>query len=49
MLFLSDTIAELDAAGMAGMATRWCVRERAPVADAHGHAVIRSFGEVFPG
>jgi enolase-phosphatase E1 len=48
ILFVSDVVAELDAARASGMATRLCVRD-APPADAanpHGHAVITTFDEL---
>ncbi len=48
ILFLSDTVAELNAAGMTGMLTGLCLRERRPAPAPAGHAVIRSFDEVFP-
>ncbi len=44
VLFFSDSVPELDAANEAGYATRLVMREgNAPVADAHGHAVLESF------
>ena len=47
VLFISDTVAELDAARLAGMSTRLCCRAGPPAAD-HGHPVIASFDEVLP-
>jgi len=50
-LFLSDVVAELDAAGCADMATRLCIRGGSPAAAAPAskkHASIHSFDEVFP-
>lgn len=47
ILFLSDIVAELDAARAAGMQTRLAVRPgnaRSP--EGHGHAMIRSFDEL---
>ncbi len=45
ILFLSDVVAELDAARIAGMQTALCVRaEPAPLASAH--PVIRTFSEL---
>ena len=47
ILFLSDVVAELDAARLAGMQTALCVRaELSPPAGAH--PVIHAFDEVFP-
>lgn len=47
ILFISDVVAELDAAKQAGLQTRLCVRPgNAPVAEDHGHAVVHSFDEV---
>ena len=47
ILFVSDVVAELDAAKQAGLQTRLCVRPgNAPVDEDHGHAVIHSFDEV---
>jgi enolase-phosphatase E1 len=47
VLFLSDVVAELDAARLAGMQTALCVRaEPSPAPGAH--PVIRTFDEVFP-
>jgi enolase-phosphatase E1 len=45
ILFISDTVSELDAARLAGMNTRLCARS-GPPAEGHGHAVIVSFDEV---
>jgi 2,3-diketo-5-methylthio-1-phosphopentane phosphatase len=42
--FFSDSVRELDAAREAGCDTRLLIRDgNAPVADAHGHAVLESF------
>jgi enolase-phosphatase E1 len=48
VLFISDTVAELDAARAAGMDTRLCVRSPQPGAPAEpgAHRVIHSFDEV---
>jgi enolase-phosphatase E1 len=46
LLFLSDAVAELDAARAAGLATGLAVRGPAP--EAVGHPLVRSFAEVFP-
>ena len=46
VLFLSDMAAELDAARLAGLHTRLCVRPPAPVPPSSGHPVIRTFDEV---
>lgn len=47
MLFVSDVVAELSAAGAAGCQVRLCVRPgNAPVADAAAVARIRSFDEL---
>ena len=47
VLFFSDSVHELDAALAAGCGTRLVVREgNAPVADAHGHGVVESFGSL---
>jgi enolase-phosphatase E1 len=49
VLFISDVVAELDAAREAGMDTRLCVRDGAEPQDAGGHDPIRDFDEVFAG
>jgi enolase-phosphatase E1 len=47
ILFVSDAVRELDAAREAGCLTRLSLREgNPPVADANGHAEIRSFAEI---
>jgi enolase-phosphatase E1 len=47
IVFLSDIVAELDAARSAGMQTCLSLRpENAPVADAHGHVAVKSFEEL---
>ena len=48
VLFLSDSVAELDAARAAGMETALSARPENPQPEPHGHRVIRSFDEVFP-
>lgn len=48
ILFISDSIAELDAAGSAGLQTTLCVRPGEPWPQAHSHAAIRSFDEISP-
>ena len=45
VLFVSDSTAELDAAGEAGLRTAWCVRDGPPPPDAP-HRVIRTFDEL---
>jgi enolase-phosphatase E1 len=47
VLFVSDVIAELDAARNSGMATRLAIRRgNKPVADGHGHIVIGTFDDL---
>lgn len=47
ILFVSDVVAELDAASASGLATRLCVRPgNADVADGHDHESIQSFDEI---
>ena len=48
VLFLSDTVAELDAARSAGMHTALCLRPGRPEPDASGHPALVTFDEVFP-
>jgi len=48
ILFISDVIAELDAANSAGLQTTLCVRSGRPWPQAHSYPVIRSFDEIFP-
>jgi enolase-phosphatase E1 len=43
VLFISDVVAELDAAGEAGLQTRLCVRPGNPSQPPSSHEVIRSF------
>lgn len=47
VLFLSDVVAELDAARLAGMQTALCVRHE-PSPPSGAHSVICTFDEVFP-
>lgn len=47
MLFVSDVVAELDAARQSGMRTALCVRSPGSSADPGGHAVIHSFDDFF--
>lgn len=48
ILFVSDTVAELDAARAAGMMTALCVRSSGvPLFEETGHPVIRSFDNFF--
>jgi enolase-phosphatase E1 len=47
VLFVSDVVAELDAARAAGMQTALCVRE-AGAAEPAAHPVVRSFDEISP-
>ena len=50
VLFISDVVAELDAARAAGMQTALAVRPgNAAVAAGHGHREVRSFGEIAVG
>ena len=47
VLFVSDVVAELDAARNSGMQTRLAIRPgNKPVADGHGHVVIRTFDDL---
>ena len=46
VLFISDLVAELDAASAAGMQTLLCVRPGNPPQIAGRHQVIRSFAEI---
>lgn len=47
ILFLSDVVAELDAAAAAGMQTGLTLRPgNAPVKPGHGHREVRSFAEI---
>jgi enolase-phosphatase E1 len=46
VLFVSDIVAELDAARAAGMQTRWCVREAGATSAAPSHAVVRGLDEI---
>jgi len=47
ILFLSDVVAELDAAAAVGMQTGLAVRpDNAPVEPGHGHRELRNFSEV---
>ena len=47
ILFVSDSLPELDAARMAGMETRWCVRSDGERSEpASNHQIIRSFDEL---
>jgi enolase-phosphatase E1 len=48
ILFLSDSVAELDAARTAGMETALSARPENPPAGAHEHAALRSFDDVLP-
>ena len=50
VLFLSDVLAELEAARRAGMETALCVRSGGPGAPAPGHnmCIVRTLDEVFP-
>jgi enolase-phosphatase E1 len=47
MLFVSDVVAELDAARQAGMRTTLCVRSPGSPADPGGHPLIHTFDDVF--
>jgi enolase-phosphatase E1 len=47
MLFVSDVVAELDAARQSGMQTVLCVRSPRSPADPGGHPVIHTFEKVF--
>jgi enolase-phosphatase E1 len=46
--FLSDVVAELDAARLAGMHTALCARPGQPLPAKTEHPVIHSFDEIFP-
>lgn len=49
LVFISDVVAELEAARVAGMETRLCVRPgNRPVTTSSGHALIESFDVLFP-
>ncbi|HKQ08099.1 MAG TPA: acireductone synthase [Blastocatellia bacterium] len=48
MLFISDVVAELDAAGAAGFDTRLCVRPGNPPQPPSSHAASSSLDEVMP-
>lgn len=48
VLFISDVVAELDAAREAGMKTALCVRAGRPEIEAPGHQLVRTFDVVFP-
>src|SRR5207253_1342313 len=48
MLFISDVVAELDAARAAGFDTRLCVRPGNPPQPSSSHALIFSLDEVMP-
>ena len=48
LLFVSDVVAELDAAKEAGMSTALCIRGQGAPADRGAHPVVHSFDEVFP-
>ncbi len=48
ILFVSDSIPELDAAFAAGMATAYSLRPGVPEASFSPHPVIRDFGELLP-
>jgi enolase-phosphatase E1 len=47
MLFVSDVVAELDAARQSGMQTVLCVRSPGSPVDPGGHAVIHTFDDFF--
>lgn len=49
ILFISDVVAELEAARAAGLATALCVRPGVPEPAGGAHPIVRSFDEVFPG
>lgn len=49
VVFVSDVVAELDAAREAGLATRWAVRPgNPPDANQQGHAIIHDFRSLLP-
>jgi enolase-phosphatase E1 len=48
VLFLSDVVAELDAARNAGMQTTLCVRPGNPEADSTTHPIVDTFAVVYP-
>ena len=49
VLFVSDCVAELDAARSAGLNTALCVREEAFPEDSGGHPIVQSLAELEPG
>lgn len=49
MLFVSDVVAELDAARQAGMGTALCVRSSEAPANTGAHPVVHTFDELLPG
>ncbi len=48
VVFISDTVRELDAARKAGMETALCARSKNQEANAAGYLVIHTFDEIFP-
>lgn len=48
ILFVSDVIAELDAARATGVQTALCVRSGSPELESSQHQIIRTFGVIFP-
>ena len=46
VLFVSDTLEEMDAARKAGMETAWCVRQDKLLLPATSHRLIRTFNEL---
>jgi enolase-phosphatase E1 len=48
VLFLSDTLKELDAADLAGVQTAWCIRSARHQPEDSNHPVTRTFDEIFP-
>jgi enolase-phosphatase E1 len=47
IVFLSDTVGELDAAKLAGVETAWCIRSAQHQPESPNHPVIRTFDEIF--
>jgi enolase-phosphatase E1 len=48
IIFISDTLSELDAAGEAGMQTVQCVRNSSPVRTASPHPAVSTLNDIFP-
>jgi enolase-phosphatase E1 len=48
VLFISDTVGELDAARAGEMKTAWCVRGTSTSSTVNLHATIHSFDKILP-